>query len=422
MARDHMPIQIGLPPEMAWEIAQPAPISYIAFIVGDEMPDPGAAFIAAGESFGVAPQDAEPLPIEDDRVAWAFAFSLPMRSARVMMWCEQAVDGASPDGQASDAKWVIFIETLLAAERPVDDAVALAATVARSGGGRTKLVFDPGLGVAWARADIDALFLGESMYGRGALVDERHLYRIELVARDRARGPYWIATIGLARVGKPEIEMLEVPIDQVRAALELVDALAARFVTEPMPYAGVPFEAGPDVRLALVPVGEAIETLGLNCAGDANDRRGLAPGPRAAICAAGKRGSFRQIWVTPTDELARLARNETGLFLAPRVTEARERIARRGWSAFMRAHAEHGANPTAAFLVKIARGEGDGAREHLWISVETATGAGGRGHLSIAGEPPARIDFALGDIGDWRIVGLRADLPEVGPESVGLLT
>ena len=88
----------------------------------------------------------------------------------------------------------------------------------------------------------------------------------------------------------------------------------------------------------------------------------------------------------------------------------------------MRAHAEHGANPTAAFLVKIARGEGDGAREHLWISVETATGAGGRGHLSIAGEPPVRIDFALGDIGDWRIVGLRADLPEVGPESVGLLT
>ncbi|MEY5033321.1 MAG: hypothetical protein RL354_2352, partial [Planctomycetota bacterium] len=57
MAREHMPIQIGLPPEAAWAMAQPAPISYIAFVEGDELPDPGDAFTAAGESFGVAPQD-----------------------------------------------------------------------------------------------------------------------------------------------------------------------------------------------------------------------------------------------------------------------------------------------------------------------------------------------------------------------------
>ena len=37
----------------------------------------------------------------------------------------------------------------------------------------------------------------------GELVDERHLYRIELAAQDREQGPFWITTVGLARVARP---------------------------------------------------------------------------------------------------------------------------------------------------------------------------------------------------------------------------
>ncbi len=421
MAREHMPIQIGLPDEPAWQVAEPAPISYIAFIAGDETPDPGEAFIAAGQAFGVAPQDAEPVPVEDDRVAWAFGFRVPQREARVMVWCERAIEGATPhvpgsDGAASDAKWVVWIETILEASRPLDDAVALAATVARAGGQRTLLLYDPALGVAWKPQDFQQIFLD------GSLVDERHLYRVELVARDRANGPYWIATVGLARAGKPELEMLEVPVAQVRAALELVDALAARFVSEELPHAGVPFEAGPGLKIAIVPAHEVIETLAPGAAGHASDRTGLPPGPRAAICAAGKRGSFRQVWVTPTDELARLARNETGLFLALRVIVARERIARGTWPKFVRALAEHGANPTAVFLAKVARADADGgAPEHLWLAVSRADERGGSGILARDGANPAPVDFAIADVGDWRVVGLSADLREVGPESAELL-
>ena len=128
MAREHMPIQIGLPAEAAWEMQEPAPVSYLAFVTGDAMPDPGDAFTAIGETFGAAPQGVEPVPVEDDRVAWAFGCSLPSRAARLMVWCEHALEGVSPDGRASDARWVLFVETLLERDRAVADSVALAAS------------------------------------------------------------------------------------------------------------------------------------------------------------------------------------------------------------------------------------------------------------------------------------------------------
>ena len=422
MAREHMPIQIGLPEEPAWAVGEPAPITYIAFVTGDEMPDPGSAFLAAGESFGVAPQDAEPVPVEDDRVAWAFAFALPNRTARVMVWCEHAVEGATPDGQASEAKWVVFIETILEGSRAVEDAVALAATVVRIGASRMRLLFDPGIGITWKHADARRLFVAESGdAARGGLIDQRSLYRVEVVANDRERGPFWITTVGLARVAKPELEMLEVPATLLRSALELVDALAARLVEEDPAYAGVPFEAGLGLRVALVPAQEACETIAAGVPGGPSDRRGGSQHPRAAICAAGKRGSFRPVWVPPLDELARLSRNETGLYLAPRVALVRERLALASWSRFVEARSANRAAAGAVFLAKIARGETLGERSHVWVLVEHAHAQGGRGMLSSDGASAERIDFAVSAVGDWRVMGFGPDLPEVGPESAGLL-
>ena len=417
MARDHMPIQIGLPPVTAWHVAEPSSISYIAFIAGEALPDPGEAFIAAGRAFGSAPLETEAIAIDDERVAWAFGFHIARREARIIMWCERAVDGATPDGAAQNAKWVVFLETLLEPTRAVDDAIALAATVARVAGERTLLVYDPLLGTAWKPEEFVELFLDESEH-RGALLDERHLYRVELNARDRVNGPYWISTVGLARVSKPELEMLEVPVADVRAALELIDALAARFVSEDMPAAGAPFEAGPDLRIALVPAAEAVQTLAHNAPGDATDRRALV-GPRAALCAAGKRGSFKQIWITPFDELGRLTRNEAGLFLAPRVAQVRAFRAQSTWSMFVSAFANN--PPSAVFLAKVARDRTDGEREHMWLTVSEATHEGGCGTPDRSTTAGEILHFHHGDISDWRVVGLRSDVAEVGPESAAIL-
>ena len=112
-SREHLPIRIGLPPEPAWAMARPVPTTYIAFVAGDEMPDPGEAFLAAGRAYGAEPAEVEPLAHEDARVAWAFAFSVPGRAARVMIWCEEADAAQLPDGAARDARWVVFVESLL---------------------------------------------------------------------------------------------------------------------------------------------------------------------------------------------------------------------------------------------------------------------------------------------------------------------
>ena len=430
-SRDHLPIQIGLPLEREWQVAEPAPLSYIAFIAGEQMPDPGEAFLAAGCAFASEPRDVEPLPIDDDQVAWAFGFRVARREARVLVWCERAQPGQTPDGAVSDACWVILVETLLDATRPVEDAIALAATAAAAGGARTLLLYDPTLGVTWHRREFSQLFLGENA-NAGALVDERHLYRIELTARDTSKGPYWLSSVGLARLAKPELELLEVPVTHVRAALELLDALAARFITNDLPDAGVPFEAGPALSIALVPAREVIETLSAGAAGDANDRRALPPGPRAVVCAAQQRGAFRKVWMPPLEELQRLAAHETGLYLAPRVVDVRQRLARQTWGAFVAAHAARDAQSTAVFVAKVslalgtdsvARASRDDSdeRAHVWVEVSTLSNESGSGVVTGDASAARAVTFASTDVGDWRILGLRPDLAEVGPESATLL-
>ena len=215
--------------------------------------------------------------------------------------------------------------------------------------------------------------------------------------------------------------MLEIPAEELRPALELLDALASRLATEPLPGAGVPFEAGVDLRIALVPAAEAAETLDAGMPGSLEDRKRLARGPRAAVCAAGKRGSFRAVWMPPHDELQAIARGERALFLAPRVVEVRERRARAEWGAFVASFAEHGAGGARAHYAKVAvansdANSGDGV-EHMWIEVESADANGVRGVADRGetdgpdGRPSAsraasQIACPMDRVGDWLVRGV----------------
>jgi hypothetical protein len=439
MAREHQPIQIGLPPESAWRVAEPTPITLIAFVAGDELPDPGDAFLAAGRAFGTEPASVEPMPVDEPSIPWAFSFEVEGRGSRILLWCEHAQPGQSPDDRAPDARYLIVLQTILEPSTPDDarraaavggsvwpaslaDLVRLAATAATAvGADRVRLLFDPQLGLVYSAEECARLFLGGHP-SAGALVDERHLYRIEL--RSRGRGtPVWITTSGLARVGKPELEILEVPEPLTAAALQLTDALAARFISEELPHAGVPFEAGGDVAVALVPASEAAGTVASDVAGSSGDRTRLGPIPRAAICAAGQRGAFRKVWSTPVEALERLVRHDAGLYLSLRVVEVRERLARGTWSAFVAAHAAHGSNATVDFLVNVARGQqgpdpqADTPREHVWLTVDRATADGGVATSVHTGS----VGFAVADVGDWRVVGLLDGGESIGPDRVELL-
>ena len=450
MAREHLPIQIGLPRESAWEMEEYPSSRYVAFICGDELPDPADAFDALGESFGVAPQDIAPLPTNADEVQWAFRCRIPSRTSPILVWCERVGAADIPDGEVADARWSILVEALLELADPLLDAARLGAIVARAGGTRTRLMLNPDLGVVYRLDEIKRLFLASPP---GQLLDERHLYRIEVVAKDRANGPYWLSTVGFWRIGRPELEMLEIPADELRPALELLDALASRLATEPMPSAGVPFEAGADLRVALVPAAEAAETLSDGMPGSLEDRKRLARGPRAAVCAAGKRGRFRPVWMPPHEELQAIGRGERALFLAPRVVEVRERRARAEWDAFVASFAAHGADRTRAHFAKVAvtatgatqeaghgGGGGDSGRagiEHVWIEVETADATSVRGIANriepVEGDAASdertsegrRIECPIERVGDWLVRGVVVPghpMPvDATPESASIL-
>lgn len=416
MAREHKPIQIGLPSEAAWRMDHAAPTCYVAFLEGDGLPDPGDAFIAAGEAFGVAPQAVKPLPIEDGDVAWAFECRIPGRGEPVVLWCERVDPPQLADLQCPEARWSILIESILEKGSPVDDAAMLAATVARAGGARTRALLSPDLGEIFAREEIARHFVTEVP---GALLDERHLFRIEIEARDRTQGPYWLTTIGLHRIGCPELEMLEIEPSELPVALDLLDAIAARLVTEEVPGAGVPFEAGESIPVALVPVDEVIATLAPGAPGGREQRVRQPPGPRAVVCAAEKRGAFRAVWMPPREVLARIERGEAGILRSARVTDVEVRFAQAEWPRFLASFAARRAHPGRIHLAKVTRRCSGDVLEHSWIEVEDATGEHVRGR-SLAGDRDA-IDMPVAALGDWVVRGVEipgAPAPiDVGPRT-----
>jgi hypothetical protein len=448
MAREHLPIQIGLPRESAWEMEEYPSSRYVAFVCGDELPDPADAFDALGESFGVAPQDIAPLPTEADEVQWAFRCRIPSRTSPILVWCERVGAADVPDGEIADARWSILVEALFELADPLLDAARLGAVVARAGGARTRLMLNPDLGVVYRVDEIKRLFLAKRA---GEFLDERHLFRVEIGARDRANGPFWLTTVGLHRVARPEMEMLEIPADELHAALAMVDAIAARFVSTPLPAAGVPFEAGADLSVALVPVDEVIETISPDMPGGPSDRGRMPRAPRAAICAAGRRGAFRPVWVPPHEVLQKLTRGESGLLRSERETEVQERLARLEWPAFLSAFASRSQYPMRHYYAKIAETRADEivdevvdkvvdkVVEHVWLEVVEASEDSVRGRrlevdrlravaadVSTTSAVGSLVTAPIARLSDWVVTGVttpRSASPiEVGPQAASILT
>lgn len=452
MAREHAPIEIGVPPEAAWRTEQAEPIVLVAFVAGEQPPDPGEAFLSAARAFGVEPVDPRPVPSDDPALVWAFAFELPGRAAPVVMWCDRVDPSQSPDGAAPDAVWTVAIESVLERSHPSDrdqavergravwpasvaDFVALAAAVAgvveRD---RLRLVYDPALGQHFDAVECGRHFLGDAGEP-GALVDERFLYRVEVRLRSR-EDPAWVSTVGLARLARPELEILEVPPALTDSAIELIDALAARLVCEQPPLPRVPFEVGERLEIALVQAHEVAETIAADAPGATADRAHLAPVARAAICAAEPRGAFRRIWMSPLAELGQLSRHEAGVFLATRVVEVREQLARVTWPDFVGALGRRSPVDGAVFLVKIAVQRGDASQtvesagaeqsvapraeqeqplQHVWIRVTEASLEGGAG-VTPSG-PAKSYTFGAADVGDWRVIGYASGGLNIGPDA-----
>ncbi len=391
-------------PSPVWEIASPDPCMLLA-LAGSEDDGPIAA-IARIDAYLAAHNGGSVLPIEDlggeGATRWSVAIRVPKRANAIVLFAEdpkEFLENAPHISELSNAGVCVGISTPL--ESPfVEDFVALARLLEAATGGMLALV-DPALDAVFAREHVQGLFLDAE-----PLADERTLFRTQIVTR-KGRDARWIFTEGMARIGKPDFEMLEVAPTEERSAITLVEIAASLFFAAQLPPPETPIELGTGVSIALVTPQEALEGVDAHAAGSARDRTGekahFQPRKSAVISAPAKRGAYRQVWTRPVEAIAALQQGVAELALPDGIRRSTARKARQSWKEVIarRSDAAHAETTLAQVNVGI-----NGIAEHAWLEVIEASALGGAGVLLhplrdnrlSKGE---RVEFRLDQVSDW---------------------
>lgn len=433
-----------------WPPQEIFPTSLVAPIRGEAPPTPQAVLEALGRAAGTPPTVLETIAPEDPAIRWNLVLAVDGLASPCIVWVEAArAIGPDdvPDPSIARLRWTLGFETLLGgrldgaarASEAFAEYVALLSLVTRSFP-EVPAILDTATRRWFARAELERLFVGPDGEPEAT---EDVLWRVVAVGRSErpdAEERLWLHTMGLARCGLPELEMLEVPGRHVRGAVTLLNGIAALCLTETLPPPGGVASVGVNVQVSFQPWQEVVRYLDPGALGSVADRRAdeepgsLNPllGVRAVVCGAEPKGQYRRIWCWPADAVAGIERGEAGLYLSPAATRRLARRARHTWGEFATAFASlrdrRAAEPEGpAFLVKASVTGGtdaEGAREHLWFEVKDIRGDRAEGkllndphlarHLSLGEIVPVELDL----VSDWRV-----DLPEgqFGPSTADRL-
>jgi uncharacterized protein YegJ (DUF2314 family) len=422
-----------------WPPQEIFPTSLVAPIRGESPPTPQAVLEALGRAAGTRPAVLETIAPEDPEIRWNLVLAMDGLASPCIVWVEAArAIGPDdvPDPAIARLRWTIGFETLLGgrldgtarAAEVFAEYVALLSLVTRAFP-EVPAILDTATRRWFARDELERLFVGP---GGEPEATEDVLWRVVAVGRSEhpdAEERLWLHTMGLARCGLPELEMLEVPGRHVRGAVTLLNGIAALCLTETLPPPAGVASVGVNLLVSFQPWQEVVRFLDPGALGSVADRRAdevpgsLNPllGVRAVICGAEPKGQYRRIWCWPEESVASIERGEAGLYLSPAATRRLARRARHTWGEFATAFAALRARRAAdhqgpAFLVKasVAGGaDAEGAREHLWFEVKDIRGERAEGKL--LNDPHLARHLALGEIvpveldlvSDWRV-----DLPE----------
>ena len=233
------------------------------------------------------------------------------------------------------------------------------------------------------------------------------LYSVHAV-HDDPKGPVWVHTHGLTRCGAIELELLDVPANEVETFQPLIDAVAAMFIEHGPPPPGEPFVAGRDLELVWRPWPEAARKV---CGPGRAKHRDDAHCIPSGVLLAPKKGFVGRKLVSPTI-YASVLRDNPMLYLSTMETERMGLLAMERLPQLRALFERHCERRDVRVLVKLGfpMDEGDETqREHLWFEVHgfddervdatllnapyhiAALNAGDRGHY-----PLSRLsDFAV---------------------------
>lgn len=329
------PLQLQTPDD-SWVLNEPEPTTLIALYPGDQEPTLDGFAKAASVYL------TEPLKIVNElepghsEMIFSVVVELPFLKQRAVIFAEPA-QPLSPqeldDPVATNCKWVIGIETLLDECDAHMNFVELVRFIAKS-------VTDcPAIMDVNCERWLPREVIQKSFFTQidSTLIDppEDVLWLVQAVGHKETETA-WVHTHGLWRCGNPELEMLQVPIDQVTHACELINTIAERLLEERLPESGCDMQIGPQMNVTLHPWQKIAPLLAHNLPGSMTDRvddpDNTHIGVRAVICSTISSDKTQEVNTWPVDVIEKLSRSDTVLYPAIRVADRLAALARATWS------------------------------------------------------------------------------------------
>jgi hypothetical protein len=404
----------------AWMLEDPEPTNLVALWPDEQPPSRMEVFTAfasvAGESVEVIDDVGERSPDFE----WASIIRIPGFDRPVAVWTE----AARPMGPAElevtggvHCPWVVGVEAVLEEVDPLRDYTGLMRLMLRA------LADVPAiLDVTTSRwTSRDAL---ESMFEQASVEPPADvLWVVEARRRDEEPElPCWLRTRGLARCGRPELEMLDVPGPRTDTAAQVLSSMAAMLFEAEPPDPGVTWLIGHELAVSLVPWESLADQVAETVVGGPLDRAHGDEAPSAVVCdVAGEGGGPDLRKLCPARVIHRLAGEDAcGLYWTERATRRQSDLARAGWDQFAiawaamrRSGALEGPHPPAVFGLKAGYAIADRPdlnHEHIWFRVHGFSDDGVEAEL--VNEPVHDVGLAPGDIvvvtpdriADWLVV------------------
>ena len=186
-------------------------------------------------------------PEEGTEANWACHVEIDGLPFPIAIWCDQSEDvqEATQDITDVECPWLLGIESILSPDDPLTNYINLVRLIAGSMPD-IPVLHDSGSGHWLERSRIELDFMHEDLEP-----PEDILWRIEV--HDLGEGTFNIMTAGLARCGRAELAMHEVPEPLRTAAVECISDLASLSLELAFPDSSGTLEIGPDLVVRFDP-------------------------------------------------------------------------------------------------------------------------------------------------------------------------
>ncbi len=360
--------------DSVWGLPEPVPTTILLALSGEVMPDvellrSALSVVGADDSRYVeldVPLNGPPFAL------WVMAIGLAEHPIPLIAWCEKIENPGGLPEIATEARWMVGIQTVLDPERPLEVWANMAALLNATWRNSVAML-DEETEQWFSRDEMAIRFSTDA-----TAFDESVLFRIHAAAtheRPEEGSSVWLRTQGLHRCGRPELEMLEVPGEVVPVAAELLESVGGLIIMKGIPDPDVVFEAGMGVALRLRSWADQAASLSPDSIGNPEHRASMAANMggdltegRAVLCGHEPRGSFGSVYTWPADIVERLISGRCALERTPAWSKGRSLQARSLWPRLLEAF-EEGQSMSAC----LALGDDGDDRLHVWIHVESAS-------------------------------------------------